>query len=66
MEIKNRLFPYPVLCADTDDYISGGFTVETEIVKQDINNLVLKLVKENLTLEQIHSYLHDNFKRQNL
>ena len=42
MEIKNRLFPYPVLCTDTDDYVSGGFTVETEIVKQDINNLVLK------------------------
>ena len=42
MEIKNRLFPYPVLCADTDDYISGGFTVETEIVRQDINNLVLR------------------------
>lgn len=32
----------------------------------EYNNLVLKLVKENLTLEQIHSYLHDNFKRQNL
>ena len=42
MEIRNRLFPYPVLCIDTDDYVSGGFTVETEIVKQDINNLVLK------------------------
>ena len=42
MEIKNRLFPYPILCADTDDYISGGFTVETEIVRQDINNLVLR------------------------
>ena len=42
MEIKNRLFPYPVLCEDTDDYTKGSFTVETEIVSQDINSLVLK------------------------
>lgn len=42
MEIRNRLFPYPVLCEDTDDYVSGGFTVDTEIVSQDINSLVLR------------------------
>ena len=42
MEIKNRLFPYPVLCEDTDDYTSGGFTVDTEIVSQDMHSLVLK------------------------
>lgn len=41
MEIKNRLFPYPVLCEDTDDYTTGGFTVDTEIVSQDMNSLVL-------------------------
>jgi len=29
MEIKNRLFPYPVLCGDTDDYIkSTEFALE--------------------------------------
>lgn len=32
----------------------------------EYNNLLIKLVKENMTLEQIHSYLHDNFKRQNI
>ena len=42
MEIKNRLFPYPVLCEDTDDYLSGGFTVDMEIVSQDIHSLILK------------------------
>ncbi len=28
MEIKNRLFPYPVLCEETDDYLEGSFDVE--------------------------------------
>lgn len=42
MEIKNRLFPYPVLCEDSDDYTAGGFTVDAEIVNQDINSLTLK------------------------
>ena len=42
MEIKNRLFPYPVLCEDTDDYIEGGFEVVADIINQDINSLVLK------------------------
>lgn len=32
MEIKNRLFPYPVLCEDTDDYTEGEFVVDTEVV----------------------------------
>ena len=41
MEIKNRLFPYPVLCEDTDDYTAGGFEVQTEIVSQDLNSIVL-------------------------
>ena len=42
MEIRNRLFPYPVLCSDTDDYTSGEFSVDTEIVSQDMNSLVLR------------------------
>ncbi len=42
MEIRNRLFPYPVLCLDTDDYTSGEFSVDTEIVSQDMNSLVLR------------------------
>ena len=42
MEIKNRLFPYPVLCEDTDDYTEGEFVVDTEVVSQDINTLELR------------------------
>lgn len=42
MEIKNRLFPYPVLSVDTDDYISGQFDVETEIVEQGINDILIR------------------------
>ena len=34
MEIKNRLFPYPVLCGDTDDYISSTeFALEPSITE---------------------------------
>lgn len=33
MEIKNRLFPYPVLCDDNDDYISSKFDVN--VTKED-------------------------------
>ena len=47
VEIKNRLFPYPVLCEDTDDYISGSFIVEAEILNQDFNSIVLQF-KMNL------------------
>ena len=32
MEIKNRLFPYPVLCGETDDYVeSTEFVIEPKI-----------------------------------
>lgn len=42
MEIRSRLFPYPVLCEDTDDYISGGFDVTAEVINQNVNSLVLR------------------------
>ena len=33
MEIKNRLFPYPVLCGDTDDYNSETeFIIEPTVI----------------------------------
>lgn len=40
MEIRNRLFPYPVLCDETDDYIEGFFDVEM-ISMESMNNLEL-------------------------
>lgn len=40
MEIKNRLFPYPVLCVENDDYENCSFDINTK-VKEDINDIVL-------------------------
>lgn len=38
MEIKNRLFPYPVLCVDNDDYIGSEFYVENNL-KEELTDL---------------------------
>ena len=40
MEIKKRLFPYPVLCVENDDYVGCSFDVSTE-VEEDINDIIL-------------------------
>lgn len=65
MEIRNRLFPYPVLCEDTDDYESGEFHVESK-VSESLNSLdfvfnitldvteILNLVREGLAEYIIH------------
>ncbi len=37
MVIRDRLFPYPVLCEDTDDYVEGSFHASIELVDQDQN-----------------------------
>lgn len=37
MEIKNRLFPYPVLGEENDDYREGRFYVEGKISREDAN-----------------------------
>ena len=42
MEIKNRLFPYPVLCGDTDDYNSNTEFVLEPVVIDNIHELDLK------------------------
>ena len=40
MEIKNRLFPYPVLCEENDDYEGCSFNVFSKVT-DDINDIVL-------------------------
>jgi len=57
--VRYKLFPYPVLCAETDDYIDNLFSVDFKIVK-DINDIqfsmnliinddsLLKMIKERL------------------
>lgn len=39
------------------------YRISTE---EDFNKIILMLIKKDMTLEKIHSYLKDNFKRQNL
>ena len=34
MEIRNRLFPYPVLCAENDDYINCSFNIKTNMTEE--------------------------------
>ena len=48
MEIKNRLFTYPVLCEDTDDYYDSSFFVNPQVVKEDANNISIQF---DITLE---------------
>ena len=38
MEIRNRLFPYPVICDETDDYSGATFEVSTK-VKETLNTI---------------------------
>lgn len=42
MEIRNRLFPYPVLCEDTDDYVEGEFYVEAKLIEQGVNDILIQ------------------------
>lgn len=42
MEIRNRLFPYPVLSEDSDDYIDSSFNVTADVLDKNINSIVLK------------------------
>ncbi len=41
MEIKKRLFPYPVLSEDSDDYIDSSFNVEAKMLDNNLNNIKL-------------------------
>ena len=40
MEIKNRLFPYPVLCEENDDYVLGFFDVKYNVT-EEFNHFVI-------------------------
>lgn len=41
MEIKNRLFPYPVLCMENDDYIDCEFNVKLTQI-EELKDIVLQ------------------------
>lgn len=54
MEIKNRVFPYPVLCEDTDDYKDSSFSVTVDTF-QGINELsfIFQFSLENGGLQEL-------------
>lgn len=65
MEIRNRLFPYPVLCMENDDYENCSFNIHTEQTEElkDIvlqfeielnNNELLELVREGKAEYLVH------------
>lgn len=51
MEIKNKLFPYPVLSSGSDDYKDCAFSVELQL-KQDGYDYILE-VASNLTSQSL-------------
>lgn len=65
MEIRNRLFPYPVLCMENDDYVNCSFNIQikqTEELKDIIlqfnvelnNNDLLELIRKGEAEYLIH------------
>lgn len=55
MEIKNRLFPYPVLCDETDDYEEEGLKVSSTTTEgmNDINGIVKFSLENEAMLDLI-------------
>lgn len=65
MEIRNRLFPYPVLCNETDDYQNNSFETEVKVeerlhdiyitVKFKLDNLaILDLIRMGMAEYVLH------------
>lgn len=46
MVIKNKIFPYPVLSEDLDDYESSKFVAHVDIVERNISDTVLEFMLE--------------------
>lgn len=65
MRVKYKLFPYPIVCAELDDYKQNKFEVNFEIFKE-INNIRFKfdtllddpLLKKMLKEEQVELIYH--------
>ena len=59
MEIKNRLFPYPVLCVENDDYENCEFDVKTEL-REDLNNIIIDFDIKLVGIPEIQWLIRDN------
>lgn len=60
MEIKNRLFPYPVLCAENDDYENCEFDVNVK-VKDELNDIVIDFDIKLEGAEELQWQIRDGF-----
>lgn len=75
MEIKNRLFPYPVLCDETDDYSGSGLDVEInsqiqgnwihlQVTFHLKNDSILTLIRRGEACYAIHVECSNTFYRR--
>lgn len=60
MEIRNRLFPYPVLCNDNDDYIDSTFVVNCKCT-EELSDLVLDFDIDLKNNEKLQRLIRDGF-----
>lgn len=60
MEIKNRLFPYPVLCVENDDYIGCSFDIKTNMT-EEVADLVLTFDVEPLNNDELGLLIRDGY-----
>ena len=60
MEIKNRLFPYPVLCAENDDYIDCSFNVKTNMT-EEVADLVLTFEVDLVNNDELSLLIRDGY-----
>lgn len=60
MEIKNRLFPYPVLCAENDDYIDCSFNVKTSMT-EEVADLVLTFEVDLVNNDELSVLIRDGY-----
>lgn len=60
MEIKNRLFPYPVLSAENDDYVNCSFNIKTNMT-EEVTDLVLTFDVELVNNEELSLLIRDGY-----
>ena len=58
MEIKNRLFPYPVLNDETDDYVNSSFDI-TYSVKEELSNFIFTFTATISNNEELEWLVRD-------
>lgn len=58
MEIKNRLFPYPVLCTENDDYMDCSFDVKANLT-EDVSDFILTFDVELLNNKELNVLIRE-------